>query len=77
MIRKNSDAGLTPPLEDEVKLCQPIPRPLKEKPGDRANENRLSLGYILERLSLEELRPTEPMSNLMDWRSQTWPSIED
>jgi hypothetical protein len=76
MIRKNSDDGLTPPLEGELKLCQPIPRPLKEKLEDCAKENRLSLGYILERLSLEELRPTEPMINHMDCRSQTWPSIK-
>jgi hypothetical protein len=62
MIRKNSDAGLTPPLEGELKLCQPIPRSLKEKLEDCAKENGLSLGYILERMSLEELRPTEPMA---------------
>lgn len=76
MTRKNSDAGLTPPLEWELKLCQPIPRPLKEKLEDCAKENRLSLGYILERMSLEELRPTEPMINHPDCRSQTWPSIK-
>jgi hypothetical protein len=76
MIRKNSDAGLTPPLGGELKLCQPIPCPLKGKSEDRVKENKLSLGYILERLSLEELRPTEPMINHMDCRSQTWPSIK-
>jgi hypothetical protein len=75
MNGKNSGVGLTPPLGGELKLCQPIPCPLKEKLEDRAKENRLSLGYILERMSLEELRSTEPMTNYTD-RSQTWPSIE-
>jgi hypothetical protein len=53
MNGRNSDAGLTPPLGEELKLCQPIPCPLKEKLKDRAKENRLSLGYILDRMSLE------------------------